>query len=250
MLPGPHWTDSCPWKPLLVAPSTVISPFSEFLRPIFLVQQTWQLVWSIFLHASTGGHSVHSSDISKSLNSSTISCHPPPPPPFQTLHQPFIAVKCEFTLFTLLEGSIWSGLLLISNLISYHNIPNPASAVHHIGLLTIHKHVGFYPASSSLCMQFPSGLKCPFSFCQPTPHTVQLTLDTQVWTAWVHFHEDFFNSKYFSTTLSWFVEFTDAEDPWIQRADYKVNANEPLCYSRVNCSYISQLISSYSLCLN
>ena len=103
--------------------------------------------------------------------------HPSPPPPFQTLHQLSIAVKCELTLFTLLAGSIWSGLLLISNLISYHNIPNPASAFHHIGLLTIHKHVGFYPASTSLCMQFPSGLKCPFSFHQPTPHTVQLTLE-------------------------------------------------------------------------
>ena len=179
MLPGPHWTDSCPRKPLLVAPSTVISPFSEFLRPIFLVQQTWQLVWSIFLHASPGGHSVHSSDISKCLlNSSIISCHSPPPLPFQTLHQLSTAVKCEFTLLTLLEGSIGSGLLLISNLISYHNLPNPESAFHHIGLLTIHKHVGFYPVSSSLYMEhctFP-GLKCPFSFLQHTPHTVQRTL--------------------------------------------------------------------------
>lgn len=150
-----------------------------------------------------------------------------PSSPFQTLHQLSIAVRkvAIYILLTLLEGSIWSGLLLISNLISYHNIPNLASAFHHIERFTIHKHVWVLPCLKFLVHAVPFWPEMSLLLPQPNPHTVQLTLDTGL-SHEPTFCEEFFNSKYFSTTLSWFVEFIDAEDPWIQRADYKVRKSE------------------------
>lgn len=153
---------------------------------------------------------------------------PSPSSPFQTLHQLTIAVKCEFVSP---PCSIWSGLLLISNLISYHNIPNLASAFHHIERLQfINMWVFTLPQVPCACSSLwpEMSLLLP----QPNPHTVQLTLDNTGLNcmsplSWRIFQQQIL--QYYTFLVCWVHRCRRSMDT---EADYKVNANEPLRYSK------------------